>query len=89
MALGAASRDVVRMVLVEGLKPTLAGLLVGILGSAALGRVLTSLVFGITPHDAATFAVVAVVVLAVGVVACLVPAYRATRVDPLSALRAE
>jgi ABC-type antimicrobial peptide transport system permease subunit len=89
MALGAASRDVVRMVLLEGLKPTLAGLVLGILGAAALGRVLTSLIFGVTAHDAITFAVVSGVVLAVGMVACLVPAFRATRVDPLQALRAE
>jgi predicted permease len=89
MALGAASRDVVRMILLEGLKPTLAGLILGILGAAALGRVLTSLIFGVTAHDATTFAVVSGVVLAVGLVACLVPAYRATRVDPLQALRAE
>ena len=89
MALGAASRDVVRMVLLEGLRPTLAGLVLGIVGAAAIGRVLTSLIFGVTAHDAATFAVVASIVLAVGLVACLVPAYRATRVDPLQALRAE
>src|SRR4029079_14195566 len=56
MALGAAPRDVVRMVLLEGLRPTLAGLVLGILGAAALGRVLTSLIFGVTPHDATTFA---------------------------------
>jgi len=89
MALGAASGDVVRMVLIEGLKPTLAGLAIGVAGAAALGRVLTSLVFGVTPRDAATFGVVSMVVLAVGLLACLVPAYRATRVDPLQALRAE
>jgi len=89
MALGAASGDVVRMVLIEGLKPTLAGLALGVAGAAALGRVLTSLVFGVTPRDAATFGVVSMVVLAVGLLACLVPAYRATRVDPLQALRAE
>jgi ABC-type antimicrobial peptide transport system permease subunit len=89
MALGAASGDVVRMVLIEGLKPTLAGLAIGVAGAAALGRVLTSLVFGVTPRDATTFGVVSAVVLAVGLLACLVPAYRATRVDPLQALRAE
>jgi len=89
MALGAASGDVVRMVLIEGLKPTLAGLALGVAGAAALGRVLTSLVFGVTPRDATTFGVVSMVVLAVGLLACLVPAYRATRVDPLQALRAE
>ena len=89
MALGAAQRDVVRMVVVEGLKPTAAGLGVGLAGAIAFGRVLDTLVFGVTPRDAATFASVSAVVLVVGVVSCLVPAYRATRVDPLQALRAE
>ncbi|HJZ76577.1 MAG TPA: hypothetical protein VKE51_32805 [Vicinamibacterales bacterium] len=50
---------------------------------------LTSLILGVTPRDAATFGVVSAVVLAVGVLACLIPAFRATRVDPLQALRAE
>src|SRR4029079_6175398 len=81
MALGAASRDVVRMILLEGLKPTLAGLVIGIVGAAALGRCWTSLIFGVSEHDGVTFAAVSAVVLVVGVVACLVPAYRATRVD--------
>jgi putative ABC transport system permease protein len=89
MALGAASRDVVRMVLIEGLKPTIAGLAFGLIGSAALGRVLTSLIFGVTPRDVPTFGVVSMVVLVVGLLACLIPAYRATRVDPLQALRSE
>jgi len=89
MALGAARSDVVRMVVIEGLKPTLVGLAVGLAGSAALGQVLSSLVFGVTPRDAATFAVVSTAVLAVGLLASLAPAYRATRVDPLLALRAD
>jgi putative ABC transport system permease protein len=89
MALGAATRDVVRMIVVEGLKPTVAGLALGIAGAAALGRLLTTLIFGVTPRDVPTFAVVSLVVLAVGLLACLVPAYRATRVDPLQALRTE
>ena len=89
MALGASSADVVRMVVVEGLKPTVVGLAIGVAGAAALGRVLSSLVFGITPRDAATFATVSAVVLAVGLAASLLPAYRATRVDPLLALRME
>jgi len=61
MALGAATSDVVRMVVVEGLKPTGVGLLLGLIGSAALGQVLSSVVFGVTPRDAATFAMVSVV----------------------------
>jgi putative ABC transport system permease protein len=89
MALGAARVDVVRMVLVEGLKPTFAGMIIGVAGAAAVARVLTSLVFGISPRDAATFAAVSAVVLAVGLLSSLLPAYRATQVDPLEALRAE
>jgi len=89
MALGAARLDVVRLIVVEGLKPTLAGLGIGLLGAAALGRVLSTLVFGVTPRDAATFAAVSGVVIVVGLLSCLLPAYRATRVDPLQALRTE
>ena len=89
MALGAARLDVVRLIVVEGLKPTLAGLLIGLVGAAALGRVLSTLVFGVTPRDAATFAAVSGVVIVVSLLSCLLPAYRATRVDPLQALRAE
>src|SRR5256885_16001157 len=89
MALGAARLDVVRLIVVEGLKPTLAGLGIGLLGAATLGRVLSTLVFGVTPRDAATFAAVSGVVIVVGLLSCLLPAYRATRVDPLQALRTE
>ncbi len=89
MALGARARDVVRMVIVEGLKPTIVGLALGLGGALALGQVMSTLVFGVTPRDAATLTAVSLVVLGVGVAASLVPAYRATRVDPLLALRAD
>jgi putative ABC transport system permease protein len=89
MALGAARLDVVRLIVFEGLKPTLAGLGIGLVAAAALGRVLSTLVFGVTPRDAATFAAVSGLVIVVGLLSCLLPAYRATRVDPLQALRAE
>jgi predicted permease len=89
MALGAARLDVVRMIVVEGLKPTAVGLAVGICTAALLGRLLSTLVFGITPHDTLTFVAVSIVVVTVGIVASLLPAYRATRVDPLRTLRAE
>jgi predicted permease len=89
MALGAARLDVVRLIVVEGLKPTGAGLVVGIGVAAALGRLLSSLVFGITPHDTLTFAAVSIVVVTVGILASLLPAYRATLVDPLHTLRGE
>jgi len=89
MALGAARVDIVRLIVIEGLKPTGAGLVVGIGVAASLGRLVSSLVFGITPHDTLTFVAVSIVVVIVGVVASLLPAYRATRVDPLRTLRAE
>jgi putative ABC transport system permease protein len=89
MALGAGARDVVRMVLLEGIKPTGVGVALGLAGAAALGRVLSSLVFGITPRDVTTFAAVSLVVFIVGLVATLLPALRATKVDPLLALRAD
>jgi len=89
MALGAGATDVVHMILVDGLKPTVVGLVIGLAGSAALGQVLSTLVFGVTPHDVTTFAAVSILLFAVGLIASLVPAYRATRVDPLLALRAD
>jgi len=89
MALGAARVDIVRLIVIEGLKPTGAGLVVGIGVAASLGRLVSSLVFGITPHDTLTFVAVSIAVVIVGVVASLLPAYRATRVDPLRTLRAE
>ena len=66
-----------------------AGLALGLLGAAALGRVLTSLLYGVKPTDVFTFVGVAGVLLAVVLAACLVPARRAVRVDPLEALRSE
>ena len=89
MALGAARTDVVRWALVEGLKPTIVGLAIGVAGTAAVGRVLNSLVFGVTSHDAATFVAVSVLVFMVGLLSSVLPAYRATCVDPLQALRAD
>jgi len=89
MALGAARVDIIRLVVLEGLRPTAAGLAVGIGVAAVAGRLLSSLVFGVTPHDAMTFVAVSVVVVTVGIVASLLPAYRAARVDPLRTLRAE
>ena len=77
------------MVVIEGMRPTLAGLALGVVSAAALGRVLTTLIFGVTARDLATFVSVSAIVIAVGFVASLLPGYRATRVDPLQALRAE
>jgi putative ABC transport system permease protein len=89
MALGAPPAGVLRMIVVEGMRPTLVGLVIGVAAAAALGRVLTTLIFGVTSRDTATFLSVSAIVIAVGFFASLLPGYRATRVDPLQALRTE
>jgi ABC-type antimicrobial peptide transport system permease subunit len=77
------------MIVVEGLKPTLLGVVIGLGLAAALVRVMTSLLFGVSQHDPSTFTGVALIMIVVGVIATLVPAYRATRVDPIVTLRSE
>ncbi|HEX6802187.1 MAG TPA: ABC transporter permease [Terriglobales bacterium] len=89
MALGAQIEDVLRMILVEGLKPTLAGVAIGLAAAVALSRVLSTLVFGVKATDVTTFATVSVILVSVGLLASILPAYRATRVDPLQTLRDE
>ncbi len=89
MALGARSFDVVRMVLGQSLGLTLAGIFAGLLGSLALTNLLSSLLFNVKATDAATFFLVALILALVGLVASFVPAYRATTVDPVDALRQE
>ena len=89
MALGAAQADVLRLVLVQGLRLGLIGVFAGGLGAAGLTRWVRGLVFGIDSPDPATFAATAVVLLAVTLSACFVPARRATLVDPLESLRYE
>jgi len=89
VALGAQRRDILKMVLRQGILATLAGVAIGIVAALALTRLLSSLLFGITPGDWVTFLSVAVLLLVVAVVACSIPAHRATRVDPIVALRYE
>jgi putative ABC transport system permease protein len=89
MALGAQSRDVVRLILVQGILLTLGGLAVGIAGAFALTRFLSGLLFEVRPNDPMTYVAVSVLLAVVAMAACLVPARRATRVDPLVALRYE
>jgi putative ABC transport system permease protein len=89
MALGAARRHILRSVIGHGLKLTLAGLGIGLVISLALARFLGSLLFGSSAIDPAVFGGVAVVLTLVTFAACLIPARRATRVDPLAALRHE
>jgi putative ABC transport system permease protein len=89
LALGASLRDVLRMVLVEGMKPTLLGVAIGLAGALALGQFLSSLIYGVRPTDPVTFLAVATLLAGVALVASIVPAYRATKVDPMVALRYE
>ncbi|MFZ1160489.1 MAG: ABC transporter permease, partial [Candidatus Sulfotelmatobacter sp.] len=89
LALGAPLGEVLRMVVFEAMKPTLLGVALGTAGALALGRVLSSLIFGVRPTDPITFVAVAMLLVAVAFVASIVPAYRATKVDPMVALRYE
>ena len=89
MALGAPVRGVLGMIVIEGLKPTLDRRGLGLVLAAALVRVMATLLFGVSQYDPGTFSAVALLMLAVGIVATLVPAYRATRVDPIVTLRSE
>jgi ABC-type antimicrobial peptide transport system permease subunit len=89
MALGAQIRDVLRLVVFEGMKPAVFGMIIGLTGAMLLGRVLAKLVFGVKTTDPATFATVSILLLAVALLATAVPAYRATRVDPMRTLRDE
>jgi putative ABC transport system permease protein len=89
MALGAQISDVLRMVVVEGMKPTLLGVMIGLAGALALGRVMASVIYGVSARDITTFASVAAVMFCVGLLASTLPAYRATRVDPMKTLRDE
>jgi ABC-type antimicrobial peptide transport system permease subunit len=88
-ALGAGRRDVLRLFMGQGMKLVLLGLVIGLAGAFALTRLMSSLLFGVSTTDAATFVVVAVGLMLVGVFACYLPERRASRVDPLIALRYE
>ena len=89
MALGADRKDVLRLVVRDGLRLTVIGILLGLVGSFGLGLILSRVLYGLHAMDAGVFAGVTVLLLAVAALACYLPARRATRVDPLIALRAE
>jgi putative ABC transport system permease protein len=89
LALGATRGDVMRLVVGHGMRLAIAGILIGLAAAWAVTRSLTSLLYGISPHDPATFAAIAAMLAAVALAASYVPGRRATRVDPMLALRAE
>ena len=89
LALGAQSRDVLLMIVKQGSMLIGLGLAIGLLGAFALTRLIASLLFGVTAKDPFTFAAVAVLLALVALLACYIPAWRATKVDPMEALRCE
>ncbi len=89
MALGASNNDIVRIVLADGLKPILVGVVLGLAAALALSRVVSSLIYGVRATDPLTFGAVALLLLLVGILATIIPAYRATRIEPVRILREE
>ncbi len=89
MALGAGRRQVLKMVVRQGLKLVLAGVAIGAASSLGLTRLLSSMLYGVVPHDPAVFIGISLFLVGVALVATLLPAHRATRVDPMVALRYE
>jgi putative ABC transport system permease protein len=89
MALGAQTADVLRLILRQGMAPVLLGLIIGMVAAVALGRLLTTQLYQVSPHNPALLATTAFILGAVALLACFLPARRATFVNPIEALRAE
>jgi putative ABC transport system permease protein len=89
MALGAQRGRILRMVVAQGMGLAVLGVALGVAAALGLTRVLSTLLFGVRPTDPITFTAVAVLLLGVALAACYIPAWRATRIDPMAALRHE
>jgi putative ABC transport system permease protein len=89
MALGASRGSIIGMVMRHGLELAVAGIVIGLIGAAALTRLMAALLFGVSTTDLATFAAVPVILTGIAILASCIPALRATRVDPVVALREE
>jgi putative ABC transport system permease protein len=89
MALGARKADVLKLVLRQGMTLSVIGIAIGLLSSAALTQVIKTLLFNVGATDPLTFSVIALVLISVALLACYIPARRATKVDPMVSLRYE
>ena len=89
LALGATPRHILRLMIGQGMRLTLIGVAIGLAGAIAVTRLMRSLLFAVAPSDLMTFGISAVVLILVALLACFLPARRATKVDPLVALRYE
>jgi ABC-type antimicrobial peptide transport system permease subunit len=89
MALGAQRAEVLRLMLSDGLRPASVGLVLGLAGGMAGAKMIRDLLYGVQPLDASVFSAVAMILVGVASIACLLPAWHASRLDPMQALRSE
>jgi putative ABC transport system permease protein len=89
LAVGAKAQDVFRLMMIQGMKPAVIGLAIGLIAAIGLTRLMASLLFGVSATDPMTFGALTVILLSVALVACFFPARRAMKVDPMIALRYE